>query len=135
MEFYGMNDIPLGCFLERYCFRSSYKCASNSCDTPMLNHIRRFVHNSGCLSLFLNSFANEFEEDGIVMWSWCSKCQKVSPVIPISRDTWSFSFAKYLELRFHGSIYNRRGNPGCQHSLHHDHYQYFGCKNLVASFK
>ncbi|KAK4877008.1 hypothetical protein RN001_009514 [Aquatica leii] len=135
MEFYGVNDIPLGCFLERYCFRSAYKCASKTCDTLMLKHIRRFVHNGGCLSLFLNSFENEFEEDGIVMWSWCSKCHKVSPVVPMSRDTWSFSFAKYLELRFYGGIYSRRGNAGCSHSLHHDHFQYFGYKNLVASFK
>ncbi|KAF5269883.1 hypothetical protein FQR65_LT05681 [Abscondita terminalis] len=135
MEFYGVNDIPLGCFLERYCFRCEYKCASNTCDTPMLKHIRRFVHNGGCLSLFLNSFENEFEEDGIVMWSWCSKCHKVSPVVPMSSDTWSFSFAKYLELRFYGGIYTRRGNSGCLHSLHHDHFQYFGYRNLVASFK
>ncbi|KAK5642357.1 hypothetical protein RI129_008524 [Pyrocoelia pectoralis] len=135
MEFYGVNDIPLGCFLERYCFRSTYKCASNTCDAPMLKHIRRFVHNGGCLSLFLNSFENEFEESGIVMWSWCSKCHKVSPVVPMSNDTWSFSFAKYLELRFYGGLYGRRGSAGCSHSLHHDHFQYFGYKNLVASFK
>uniref|UniRef100_A0A1Y1N0Y2 1-phosphatidylinositol-3-phosphate 5-kinase n=1 Tax=Photinus pyralis TaxID=7054 RepID=A0A1Y1N0Y2_PHOPY len=135
MEFYGVNDIPLGCFLERYCFRSTYKCASNTCDSPMLKHIRRFVHNGGCLSLFLNSFENEFEESGIVMWSWCSKCHKVSPVVPMSNDTWSFSFAKYLELRFYGGLYTRRGSAGCSHSLHHDHFQYFGYKNLVASFK
>ncbi|KAF5299848.1 hypothetical protein FQA39_LY11385 [Lamprigera yunnana] len=135
MEFYGVNDIPLGCFLERYCFRTAYKCATKTCYTPMLKHIRRFVHNSGCLSLFLNSFENEFEEDGIVMWSWCSKCHKVSPVVPMSRDTWSFSFAKYLELRFYGGIYSRRGSSGCSHSLQHDHFQYFGYKNLVASFK
>lgn len=135
MEFYGVNDIPLGCFLERYCFRPSYTCASSACDAPMLKHIRRFVHNGGCLSLSLNSFETEFTEDNIVMWSWCCKCQSVSPVVEISRDTWSLSFAKYLELRFYGGIYSRRGISGCLHSLHHDHYQYFGYKNFVASFK
>lgn len=135
MAFYGDNDIPLGCFLERYCFRRTYQCQSKTCETPMLKHIRRFVHNMGCVSISLNSFENDFAEDNIVMWSWCSKCQSVSPIVPMSTDTWSFSFAKYLQLRFHAGIYSRRGTPPCKHSLHHDHHQYFGYKNIVASFQ
>lgn len=39
MSFYGENDIMLGQFLERYCFCSSYICAS--CKLPMLDHVRR----------------------------------------------------------------------------------------------
>ncbi|XP_072386330.1 1-phosphatidylinositol 3-phosphate 5-kinase [Diabrotica undecimpunctata] len=135
MDFYGRNDIPLGCFLERYCFRSTYNCPSKSCDTPMINHIRRFVHNTGCVTICLNYFENEFSEDHIVMWTWCTKCQKVSPVVPMSADTWSYSFAKFLELKFYGDIYSRRGQAACDHSLHQDHYHYFGYKNYVATFK
>ena len=135
MSFYGCNDIPLGCFLERYCFRTSYVCQSKTCDTPMLKHIRRFVHNSGCISLSLKTFENESSEESIFMWNWCSKCQSCSPAVPMSDDTWSFSFAKYLQLRFHGSIYTRRGEPSCNHSLHHDNHQYFGYRNIVVSFK
>lgn len=118
MDFYGRNDIPIGCFLERYCFRSSYACPSKPCLTPMVKHIRRFVHNSGkiynifmnrnssrdlyvlgSVTISLNKFESESEEENIVMWSWCSKCQSVSPVVPLSADSWSYSFAKYLELR------------------------------------
>ncbi|XP_030762817.1 1-phosphatidylinositol 3-phosphate 5-kinase [Sitophilus oryzae] len=135
MDFYGRNDIPIGCFLERYCFRATYACPSKTCVTPMVKHIRRFVHNLGCVTISLNNFENEFTEEGIVMWSWCTKCQSVSPVVPMSSDTWSYSFAKYLELRFHGEIFSRRGQNSCKHSLHHDHFQYFGYKNYVASFK
>ncbi|XP_044763369.1 1-phosphatidylinositol 3-phosphate 5-kinase [Coccinella septempunctata] len=135
MDFYGRNDIPLGCFLEKYCFREAYTCPSNTCGMSMVKHVRRFVHNLGCVSIFLNSFESGFSEENIVMWSWCLKCQSVSPVVPMSTDTWSFSFAKYLELKFHGSKYGRRGNAPCDHSLHHDHYQYFGYKNDVASFR
>lgn len=135
MYFYGTDDIPLGCFLERFCFRSSYLCPSENCDTPMLHHVRRFVHSSGCVSLDINTVENQFKEDNIVMWNWCTKCETVSYLMPMSSDTWSFSLAKYLELRFHGHIYSRRGNAACQHSLHHDHYQYFGYKNIVATFK
>ncbi|CAH1132979.1 unnamed protein product [Ceutorhynchus assimilis] len=135
MDFYGRNDIPIGCFLEKYCFRSTYACPSKTCTTPMVKHIRRFVHNSGSVTISLNNFESEFAEENIVMWSWCTKCQSVSPVVPLSADSWSYSFAKYLELRFHGEIFNRRGQSPCRHSLHHDHYHYFGYRNYVASFK
>lgn len=134
MDFYGCNDIPLGCFLERYCFRSTYACPSKNCETPMLNHIRRFVHNTGCVSISLRSFADEFLDKNIVTWSWCTKCQNVSPVVPMSSDTWSYSFAKFLELMFYGNVYGRRGKTPCNHSLHHDMYHYFGYRSYVASF-
>ncbi|KDR20319.1 1-phosphatidylinositol 3-phosphate 5-kinase isoform X2 [Zootermopsis nevadensis] len=140
MNFYGHNDIPLGSFLERYCFRPSYVCPSESCETPMVHHVRRFVHDMGCVHIILKELEKQIpdtEGNDIVMWSWCSKCRMVSPVVPMSADTWSLSFAKYLELRFHGGMYRRRGQEGtvCSHSLHHEHYQYFGMRNIVASFK
>ncbi|XP_069701423.1 1-phosphatidylinositol 3-phosphate 5-kinase isoform X2 [Periplaneta americana] len=140
MDFYGHNDIPLGSFLERYCFRASYVCPSETCETPMVQHVRRFVHDVGCVHIVLKELDKQIPDtdgNGIVMWSWCSKCKMVSPVVPMSADTWSLSFAKYLELRFHGGIYRRRGQEGtvCPHSLHHEHYQYFGMQNIVASFK
>ncbi|KAF0739480.1 putative 1-phosphatidylinositol 3-phosphate 5-kinase [Aphis craccivora] len=46
MEFYGVNDIFLGRFLERYCFRDTYECPSDSCDSPMNRHERRFIHDT-----------------------------------------------------------------------------------------
>ena len=35
-------------------------------------------------------------------------CHQVSPVMPMSSDCWAMSFAKYLELRFHGDDFTRR---------------------------
>lgn len=57
--------------------------------------------------------------------------------MPVSPDTWNMSFARYLEFRFHGSNVQRRvgAEPPCKHSLHHDHFQYFGFKDTIASFK
>ncbi|PSN57689.1 hypothetical protein C0J52_00310 [Blattella germanica] len=140
MEFYGHNDIPLGSFLERYCFESAYVCPSKTCDTPMVQHVRRFVHDLGCVHLKLIELDKpipDTEHRDILMWSWCSKCNERSPVVQISADTWALSFAKYLELRFHGGMYKRRGQEGtsCSHSLHHEHCQYFAVRNIVASFK
>lgn len=139
MDFYNRDDIPLGCFLERYCFNNSYHCQSRGCDTPMLHHIRRFVHGNGCVSLSLNTYPSKLaaamdDRHRIVMWTWCTRCQLAGPIVPMSTDTWSFSFAKYLQLRFIGGAYSRRGSAQCGHSLHHDQYQYFGYNDMVACF-
>ncbi|XP_076042433.1 1-phosphatidylinositol 3-phosphate 5-kinase fab1 isoform X3 [Oratosquilla oratoria] len=138
MDFYGRNDIPLGAFLERYCFSPTYTCPSSDCSVAMVDHVRKFAHESGCVEVLLRKLETVLDEASvstILMWSWCRVCREVSPVVPMSHDTWSLSFAKYLELRFHGFSLCRRGAPSCNHSLHHDHFQYFGFKNLVAIFK
>lgn len=139
MDLYGRNDIALGRFLERYCLTSEYKCPAQACRAQIAQHVRRFAHDGGCIHISLSEMSTEpFSQENanqILMWSKCMKCKSVSPVVPMSDDTWSLSFAKYLELRFHGSAYTRRGTDSCQHSLHHDHYQYFTKKNMLAVFK
>nr|XP_034189980.1 1-phosphatidylinositol 3-phosphate 5-kinase [Osmia lignaria] len=139
MDLYGRNDIALGRFLERYCLTSEYKCPAQACRAQIAQHVRRFAHDGGCIHISLSEMSTEpFSQENanqILMWSKCMKCKSVSPVVPMSDDTWSLSFAKYLELRFHGSAYTRRGTDSCQHSLHHDHYQYFTKKNMLAIFK
>ncbi|OWK12933.1 PIKFYVE [Cervus elaphus hippelaphus] len=59
----------------------------------------------------------------------------VTPVVALSNESWSMSFAKYLELRFYGHQYTRRANAEpCGHSIHHDYHQYFSYNQMVASF-
>jgi len=73
-----------------------------------------------------------------------------SPATVMSSDTWLFSFAKYLELHFNAMSYQRTPVPTsdviptdekeaaaniCSHSLHYDHYQYFGSQNVVVLFR
>nr|CFW94242.1 Eka-PIP kinase protein [Euperipatoides kanangrensis] len=139
MDFYGRNDITVGGFLERYCFRSTYMCPNEACETSMVDHIRKFVHANGCVHILLKKLDAPIPRSStsILMWSWCRICEQVSPLSPMSLDAWSFSFAKYLQLRFHGNLYERRSSSSeqCFHSLHHDHFQYFGYKDMVASFK
>ncbi|XP_015119945.1 1-phosphatidylinositol 3-phosphate 5-kinase [Diachasma alloeum] len=139
MDLYGRNDIALGRFLERYCLTTEYKCPAPSCRAQIAQHGRRFAHDGGCLQITLNQMSNDpFGQENvnqILMWSKCVECKNVSPVVPMSSDTWSLSFAKYLELRFHGSVYMNRSSETCQHSLHHDHYQYFSKGNMLAVFK
>ncbi|XP_048049810.1 1-phosphatidylinositol 3-phosphate 5-kinase isoform X3 [Megalobrama amblycephala] len=137
MEFYGKNDLTLGVFLERYCFRPSYQCPSMYCETPMVHHIRRFVHGSGCVQIVLKELDSPVPgyQHTILNYSWCRICKQVTPVVPLSNDSWSMSFAKYLELRFYGHQYTRRANAEpCGHSIHKDYHQYFSYNQMVASF-
>ncbi|XP_074857435.1 1-phosphatidylinositol 3-phosphate 5-kinase isoform X2 [Carettochelys insculpta] len=137
MEFYGKNDLTLGVFLERYCFRPSYQCPSMFCETPMVHHIRRFVHGQGCVQIILKELDSPVPgyQHTILTYSWCRLCKQVTPVVPLSNDSWSMSFAKYLELRFYGHQYTRRANAEpCGHSIHHDYHQYFSYNQMVASF-
>ncbi|XP_029462249.1 1-phosphatidylinositol 3-phosphate 5-kinase isoform X2 [Rhinatrema bivittatum] len=137
MEFYGKNDLTLGVFLERYCFRPSYQCPSMFCETPMVHHIRRFVHGKGCVQIILKELDSPVPgyQHTILTYSWCRLCKQVTPVVPLSNDSWSMSFAKYLELRFYGHQYTRRANvEPCGHSIHHDYHQYFSYNQMVASF-
>uniref|UniRef100_G1NUD5 1-phosphatidylinositol 3-phosphate 5-kinase n=1 Tax=Myotis lucifugus TaxID=59463 RepID=G1NUD5_MYOLU len=137
MEFYGKNDLTLGIFLERYCFRSSYQCPSMFCDTPMVHHVRRFVHGQGCVQIILKELDSPVPgyQHTILTYSWCRICKQVTPVVALSNESWSMSFAKYLELRFYGHQYTRRANAEpCGHSIHHDYHQYFSYNQMVASF-
>ncbi|XP_060077952.1 1-phosphatidylinositol 3-phosphate 5-kinase-like [Ylistrum balloti] len=143
MEFYGNQDITLGGFLEKFCFRESYSlqpytCPSEACDVPMLDHVRRIVHNGGAIYISLRKLKNCVPggESAIMMWNWCRKCRQATPLMPMSQDTWNISFAKYLELHFYGNSFMRRvKSETCTHSLHQTFSQYFGHKNIVATFK
>ena len=139
MDLYGRNDIALGRFLERYCLTPEYKCPAQGCRAQLVQHARRFAHDGGCVHITLSEMSTEpfghEKANQILMWSKCAKCKSVSPVIPMTEDTWSLSFSKYLELKFHGGMYTRRDVETCQHSLHHDHYQYFLKKNMLSVFK
>ncbi|XP_055858683.1 putative 1-phosphatidylinositol 3-phosphate 5-kinase [Episyrphus balteatus] len=142
MKFYGQQDIMLGQFLQRYCFRVSYICPL--CDLPMMDHVRRYVHSMGCVQVFLNEDTIKNDPNRIYFTSWCSICNEVSPSVPISETTKCLSFAKYLELRFYGHAYKKRALEGdhdsellqtkCNHSLNRDYIHYFTYNGIGAKF-
>ncbi|KAG8520962.1 1-phosphatidylinositol 3-phosphate 5-kinase, partial [Galemys pyrenaicus] len=112
-------------------------CPSMFCDTPMVHHIRRFVHGQGCVQIILKELDSPVPgyQHTILTYSWCRICKQVTPVVALSNESWSMSFAKYLELRFYGHQYTRRANAEpCGHSIHHDYHQYFSYNQMVASF-
>lgn len=78
MVSYGPNDIPLGLFLEKYCFLPGESCQSKTCHAPMQKHSRRFVHDAGALVLTISTLPKSLGPDKIWLWNWCVHCKVVS---------------------------------------------------------
>lgn len=70
-------------FTPWFSFRESYRCPRESCTVPIVDHIRRFVHDNGCLYLIMRKITGSdagepnSPDQQIVTWSWCKKCKKV----------------------------------------------------------
>ncbi|XP_049318083.1 putative 1-phosphatidylinositol 3-phosphate 5-kinase [Bactrocera dorsalis] len=148
MKFYGQHDIMLGQFLQRYCCRLNSIC--KLCNLPMLGHVRRYVHSMGCVQVFLSEDNIKTDPNRIFFTAWCTICNEMTPSVPLSDNSKCLSFAKYLELRFHGHSYKRRtiisrNSPSispscieynqCQHSLHRDYVHYFTYRGVGAKFQ
>ena len=92
------------------------------------------------LSFLIILFRAQFSVDlanqpvPILMWSFCKKCKTTTPSIPMSLESWSISFGKYLELSFYASDVISR-NSNCKHSLFRDHVRYFYHNNYVSKKK
>ena len=88
----------------------------------------------------------------IVTWSYCPACKRfVAPVTRLSRNAWTLSFGKLLQLSFYsdgagdavgdvnsggnGCAGPRAGDKSCPHSPFLSHIRYFARGKLVAVFR
>lgn len=137
MESTGAQDIPLGYFLEKYCFRPEYKCQDEKCKSPLLQHVRKFCHSNGSVQITLKQQTSQvkFPSDQIITWTFCSSCKTNSAFAALADEP--VSFAKFLQLRICGHEYLRvppdEMPKGCHHRLFLDRIQYFAYNNLVAA--
>ena len=86
MNYYGRNDITLGEFLQRYCFRTMYMC--QSCDVEMAKHQRHFIHGTWELSVSMHTLptsVSNANDGNVYTWLSCSKCSNVSVIVKLSR--------------------------------------------------
>ncbi len=51
MKFYSENDMTLGSFLARNCFRTGYKCNNELCNTLIVFHTRTFAHGDSKITI------------------------------------------------------------------------------------
>lgn len=125
-------DCTLGQYVEDLCLGAPTVCTANGCERKMFEHHRQYVHGEAQLSVFVERHPCKLRglQDTILMWSTCRKCGKETQVLPMSDNTWKYSFGKYLELSFWSSELHARADV-CPHDLHRDHLRYFGFKDVA----
>ena len=126
-------DVTLGQYIEDLCLGANNTCGADACGRKMLDHHRQYVHGEAQLSITVEPHLTKLNgfDDVILMWSICRNCGKETPAIPMSDNTWKYSFGKYLELSFWGNNFHARAG-GCSHDLHRDYHRFFGFKNLAV---
>ncbi|KAJ3257004.1 1-phosphatidylinositol-3-phosphate 5-kinase [Boothiomyces macroporosus] len=136
IEYYRDSDLTLGQFIEDSCFGSKFICTAKGCDSSMMNHYRTYAHGSAKLVVNVDELPCPVQgmDDRIVMWSLCRICKESTPFIPMSEETWKYSFGKYLELTFYHSKVECRATA-CSHDIHKDHIRYFSFRNLTIKFE
>ena len=126
-------DCTLGQYVEELCVHANDTCTVNGCEKKMLDHHRQYVHGEAQLSIFVEPYPCRMRglQDVILMWSVCRVCGNETQVLPMSDNSWKYSFGKYLELSFWSSDLHARAGV-CPHDLHRDHLRYFGYQNLAV---
>ncbi|KAF2815224.1 uncharacterized protein BDZ99DRAFT_567104 [Mytilinidion resinicola] len=129
-------DCTLGQYVEDLCHGASTICDVNGCDKRMLDHHRQYVHGEGQMSVIVKKYPSKIRglHNTILMWSVCRKCAIETQVIPMSENTWKYSFAKYLELTFWSTKLHPRADI-CPHDIHRDHVRYFGLNNVAIQIQ
>ena len=129
-------DCTLGQYVEDLCLGAHTICTANGCERKMFEHHRQYVHGNAQLSITVDHHPCELRglQDSILMWSNCRICNKSTQVMPMSDDTWKYSFGKYLELSFWSSDLHARAGV-CPHDLHRDHLRYFGFKDIALCIR
>ncbi|KAK3044145.1 hypothetical protein LTS18_002058, partial [Coniosporium uncinatum] len=126
------SDITLGQYIEDLCQGANTLCDADGCGKSWLNHSRQYVHGQGQMSIIVQKHQSKIRglQNTILMWSVCRLCGQETQVIPMSDNTWKYSFAKYLELTFWSSELHPRASI-CPHDIHRDHVRYFGFSNVA----
>ncbi|KAI9842668.1 MAG: 1-phosphatidylinositol-3-phosphate 5-kinase [Thelocarpon superellum] len=126
------SDCTLGQYVEDLCLGADGTCSVHGCDKGMFEHHRSYVHGEARITVFTEKSPCKLRglQDTILMWSYCKVCQKETQVMPMSENTWKYSFGKYLELSFWSSDLRLRASF-CPHDLHRDYLRYFGYKDVA----
>lgn len=142
MHLYSTLDLALGEFLESLCFSDDYVCPNKQCSTPPILHTRRFCHAGGAVTLHMQQLEAPImgeDTNKLMMWKYCTSCEMITNIVPVSDDTWALSFSLFLHLLLHEAELVRRGasrpDATCSHSLHQEHLTCFGQGDQVVTFR
>ncbi|XP_065919768.1 1-phosphatidylinositol 3-phosphate 5-kinase-like isoform X3 [Dysidea avara] len=137
LPYYVGNDLSLGEFLNQMCFRSE-PCLN--CHQDVFSHQAHFVHYSDCLRISVFRLPTVIPGSNDIIYNWykCKKCQQHTPHMELTKGALSYSFAKFLEMKFYDHIYVPRRTSSsqfcCQHPLGKTHIHCFCQNDIVAVF-
>jgi 1-phosphatidylinositol-3-phosphate 5-kinase len=125
------EDLTLGQFIEETCATAATAC--KQCSHRMFDHHRQYVHGTGQVSVSVKRFPSKFQNlhNTILMWSTCKICQQETTWIPMSDNSWKYSFGKYLELSFWSTPLKPRAGV-CPHDIHKDFVRCFAFQGLAV---
>ncbi|GAA5812251.1 hypothetical protein MFLAVUS_005701 [Mucor flavus] len=130
------SDKTLGQYITDFCTDAHQPCSSFMCDNPMLQHYRSYAHGNARVNVMIEPFACPLPgmQNKLLMWNYCKECDKPTPVLPVSENTWNYSFGKFLEIFFYQQGVYCRADI-CPHDMNRNHVRYFGYMNLAVRFQ
>ncbi|OAD08024.1 hypothetical protein MUCCIDRAFT_32988 [Mucor lusitanicus CBS 277.49] len=130
------SDKTLGQYVVDLCNDARQPCSSFMCDHPMLQHYRSYAHGNARVNVMIEPFPCPLPgmSDKLLMWSYCKECNKPTPVLPMSDNTWNYSFGKFLEIFLYQQGVHCRADI-CPHDMARHHVRYFGYSDLAVRFQ
>ena len=135
LRHYQNPDMPLGAFLETYCFDRSYnhplpssqshqdigglsnmssnaslKPSNNNayCPIPITDHGRRFCLGNTSVSLVIQTLEkpiNSKNGEHILIWKYCPMCKATTELMPLSFEAQMMSYAMFLLILVSSYLY------------------------------
>lgn len=133
-DFYGVDDEPLGQFLERTCDEHAASCEARHCEHANLVHYLTYTHNTTQIQMVVEHFPCPLRdcEHELLCWSYCKVCEASTPMTRLSDEAWSLSFAKFLELQCYPN--SSCHSTVCEHDYFQNTVRYFALRNLAIRF-
>lgn len=130
------SDKTLGQYVMDFCNDAGQSCSSLMCDHPMLQHYRSYAHGNARVNVMVERFPCPLSgmSNKLLMWSYCKLCDKPTPVLPMSENTWNYSFGKFLETFLYQKGVHCRADI-CPHDMARNHVRFFGYKDLTVRFQ
>ncbi|KAI7900547.1 uncharacterized protein BX663DRAFT_149637 [Cokeromyces recurvatus] len=130
------SDKTLGQYLIDLFNDARQTCSSFMCDHSMMQHYRSYAHGTARVIVMIEPFACPLPgmSDKLLMWSYCKLCNKYTPVMPMSENTWNYSFGKFLEIFLYQRGVRCRADI-CPHDIAQTHVRFFGYNDLAIHFQ
>ncbi|KAH3732761.1 1-phosphatidylinositol 3-phosphate 5-kinase [Pelomyxa schiedti] len=121
-DFYSKCDMSLGIFLLGTFIHANAICPN--CGLHMAQHEQSFLHDTGRVNVVVNDCSTSMnahllgqKQHVIYSWNHCKICKISSPVVPLSLDTFNFSFGQFLRNLFYCRSFHRCGHHHLQNCV------------------